>query len=52
MQAVMTERMTALWIHLRPSPIQFGKKVRRLLACPDAQRSALLLHQWFLLLVI
>ena len=29
MHEVMTELMMALWSHLRPSPIQFGKKVRR-----------------------
>ena len=28
MHEVMTELMAALWAHLRPSPIQFGKKVR------------------------
>ncbi len=27
MHEVMTELMMALWSHLRPSPIQFGKKV-------------------------
>lgn len=32
MHEVMTELMMALWSHLRPSPIQFGKKVRRTLA--------------------
>lgn len=28
MHEVMTELMAALWAHLRPSPISFGKKVR------------------------
>jgi len=33
MHEVMTELMMALWSHLRPSPIQFGKKVGE---CPGS----------------
>lgn len=34
MHEVMTDLMIALWSHLRPNPIQFGKKVHTSLPQP------------------